>query len=145
MKVQKSIKISLVVWLASVLLSSYYLKTNNNSLQEKAKTSQKNIVVYFSGSDWCSVCHKFKKSLLAQPKVDSLLNSNYVYYVADFPQRSKLDAATTELNEALAERLNPEGVFPLLVIADEQLNIKESITARTPESESLQKLNQHKK
>ncbi len=98
--------------------------TTITSLQNNASQSQKNIAIYFCGSDWCSLCNNFKKGFLSNPKVDSLLKNNYVYYMADFPQRKKLQKQVVLLNEALAEKLNPEGHFPKLVITDDQLKIK---------------------
>lgn len=95
-----------------------------NELQAKAIESKKNIAVYFCGSDWCSLCNNFKKSFLSNSKVDSLLKNNYVFYIADFPQRKKLEKTVVQLNESLAEKFNSEGHFPKLVIADEQLNVK---------------------
>lgn len=114
-------------------------------LQARAKAEHKNIVVYFCGSDWCSICTKFKKSFLTQPNVDAILNKDFIYYTADFPQRKKLEQTETDFNENLAEKLNPEGEFPLLVIADENLNIREKIYATTSEVEALRKIQNNKK
>jgi thioredoxin-related protein len=106
-----------------ILLMGAKIETTNY-LQNKAIESKKNIVIYFCGSDWCSVCNNFKKGFLSNAKVDSLLKNNYVYYMADFPQRKKLEQSVIQLNESLAEKLNKEGHFPKLVIADEHLNMK---------------------
>jgi thioredoxin-related protein len=109
-----------------LLLSATNTSTNeaSNDLQNKAIESKKNIVVYFCGSDWCSPCNNFKKGFLSNAKVDSLLKNNYVYYIADFPQRKKLEKSVVQLNESLAEKLNAEGHFPKLVITDENLKVK---------------------
>lgn len=93
-------------------------------IQQKAIDEKKNIAVYFCGSDWCSSCHKFKNTVLAQPAIDSLLKQGYVFYEADFPQRKKQADSTKTLNDFLAEKLNPNGVFPALVISDENFRIK---------------------
>jgi thioredoxin-related protein len=114
----------LFICFISIVIKAQTTTTTITNLQSKATQSQKNIAIYFCGSDWCSVCNNFKKSFLSNPKVDSLLKNNYVYYMADFPQRTKLEKSIVELNEALAEKLNPEGHFPKLVITDEQLKIK---------------------
>jgi thioredoxin-related protein len=98
--------------------------TATNDLQNKAAESKKNIVVYFCGSDWCSLCNNFKKGFLSNTNVDALLKNDYVYYIADFPQRKKLEKSVVQLNESLAEKLNTEGHFPKLVIADDKLHIK---------------------
>lgn len=93
-------------------------------LQEKSKTEKKYIAVYFCGSDWCAVCHKYKKETLETPVIDSILQNDFIYYTADFPQRAKLSKEVIESNEFLAEKLNKGGIFPLLVITDEQFEVK---------------------
>jgi len=98
-----------------------------DSFSKKAVEEHKEIAVYFSGSDWCTNCHQFSKAILAQDSVKDLLENHFVYYIADFPQRKKLEKETRLLNDSLAEKLNPEGHFPLLVITDEHWNIKAMI------------------
>ncbi len=108
------------------LLASLFLANDASFLQEQARQKQQNIAVYFSGSDWCASCHKFKEKVLSQPTIDALLTKRYVFYVADFPQRKKLADSTRLLNEFLAEKLNPAGIFPSLIVADEHLTIQYS-------------------
>jgi|GEM_PF-3122875 len=114
-----------------------------SGLQKQAVSQEKNIAVYFSGSDWCSVCKKFKSETLNVPEIDSLLKNSFIYYTADFPQRTKLDKSIVQANELLAEKLNPGGNFPLLVITDASLNVKAVIRYGNPSPkviEELQKL-----
>lgn len=101
-----------------------FFPKDGSVLQQRAIGEKKNIAVYFCGSDWCSSCHKFKNTVLAQPTIDSLLKQGYVFYEADFPQRKKQADSTKTLNDFLAEKLNPNGVFPALVISDENFHIK---------------------
>lgn len=93
-------------------------------LQQKAKDENKNIVVYFCGSDWCTICHQFKARILNEPMIDTLIQKEFVYYVADFPQRKKLPAKEVKMNEYLAERFNQEGAFPKLAIVDADFKLK---------------------
>ena len=53
----------------------------------------------------------------------SLLTDDFVYYVADFPQRTKLTKEIEQKNDALAGKLNSGDTFPLLVIADMDMKI----------------------
>lgn len=112
----------------------------SNTLQQKAQQQHKNIAVYFCGSDWCTTCYQFKKSFLSNHNVDSVLNEHFIFYLADFPQRTKLADSVKVINEALAEKLNTEGTFPKLVIADENLNIKTVITKAMDFKLAYQKL-----
>lgn len=83
---------------------------------EKAKAEHKNLVIYFSGSDWCSSCHAFSKRILADPLMQSTLEQKVVFYTADFPTKTKQDAALVSDNESLAAKYNANGVFPKLVV-----------------------------
>ncbi len=109
-------------------------------LSGDARQHQKGIAVYFSGSDWCTNCHRFRHNVLEQDTVKALLDHGYVYYIADFPQRKKLAREEIALNEALAEKLNPEGVFPVLVLTDSNWNVKARIYNGNALDGILQKL-----
>jgi hypothetical protein len=103
-------------------------KQHLSRFTEQARKEHKYIAVYFSGSDWCSHCHYFNNHVLQKDSIQQLINTYYVYYNADFLQRKKLPPEDKQLNDAWAEVLNPDGVFPMLVICDEQLQVKSRIT-----------------
>ena len=72
--------------------------------------------IIFSGSDWCKGCIQFKKKVLDDPSFEAFAKENLDVVVADFPQRIKLSKNTVQQNEALAEKYNPKGIFPNLVL-----------------------------
>lgn len=110
--------------IALVLFGISKPNTIVQDLEQKAGSEGKYIAVYFCGSDWCANCYKFKEQTLSHTEVKTLLNDNFIYYTADFPQRTKLSAEITSANELIADKLNGEGVFPVLVIADKEWNVK---------------------
>jgi thioredoxin-related protein len=138
----KTIKQILLVFFALIVCSSKSLSGTTDELPvvTKAKSTNKNIVVYFSGSDWCSICHVFKNEFIEQKEVTAILNTDFVYYNADFPQRRKLGKEIVANNDLLAAKLNPNGIFPLLVIADENLKIKKVILRTMGYDQSLENL-----
>lgn len=73
-------------------------------------------LLIFSGSDWCIPCIKFDREVRQDPEFIAFTKSRVKVKVADFPQRVKLDKALEEQNEALAEKYNPEGIFPYVVL-----------------------------
>lgn len=135
----------LIAFISVVLLSFSVTEDIASGLQERANIQNKNIAVYFCGSDWCSVCHKFRRETLSIPEIDSLLHGDFVYYEADFPQKAKQSESLVAANEFLAERLNPAGEFPVLVIADANWKVLTRIYRGHPGQTVIQKLNQHKK
>lgn len=86
--------------------------------QTKAKETNKNILLVFSGSDWCAPCIKFKKQFLEAPEFVDFAKENLIYHPADFPRlkKNQLPKAKQEDNDRLAEQYNPSGAFPLVLL-----------------------------
>ncbi|CAM4293668.1 thioredoxin family protein [Flavobacterium terrigena] len=92
---------------------------------ETAKAENKNVLLYFSGSDWCAPCIKFKKFIVNTPEFQTFATENLVLYNADFPRQSKnkLAKEIEKENELLADKYNSKGVFPLILLLDAEGNI----------------------
>ena len=87
---------------------------------EKAKSENKKVLLYFSGSDWCAPCVKFKKQFILTDAFDAFAKETLVTYNADFPRlkKNQLSKEITQENEALAEKYNNTGIFPLILLLD---------------------------
>ena len=85
---------------------------------QKAKTENKPVFLIFSGSDWCMPCIKFEKEVLNNPDFQKFSKSNLVILKADFPQRKEQAKELVKQNDALAEKYNPQGYFPHLLLLD---------------------------
>jgi thioredoxin-related protein len=83
-----------------------------------AKKQDKTILLVFSGSDWCAPCIKLDKKVWRSDAFSAYARKNYVLYKADFPRKKKnrLPDAVVSRNRALAERYNPKGHFPLVLL-----------------------------
>lgn len=97
-------------------LSSQGSGTWPEKVQPALAAENKNRFIVFSGSDWCKGCIQFRKKVLSDPSFESFARENLEIVVADFPQRTKLSRDIVAQNEALAEKYNPKGVFPNLVL-----------------------------
>ncbi|CCG52854.1 Thioredoxin family protein [Flavobacterium indicum GPTSA100-9 = DSM 17447] len=111
-----------------LLVSSFGFAQQTESFAqklEKAKTEHKKVLLYFSGSDWCAPCIKFKKFIVNTEEFKNFATENLVLYNADFPRQSKnkLAKEIEKENEALAEKYNSRGQFPLILLLDENGNI----------------------
>ena len=71
---------------------------------EQAKKEHKKILLYFSGSDWCAPCIKFKKFIIQTEEFQAFAKTELIIYNADFPRQSKnkLAKEVEKENEALA-------------------------------------------
>lgn len=93
-------------------------ETNYETALLKAEKENKLILMNFSGSDWCANCIRLEKAVFTTDTFLNYSKDKFVLLRLDFPQRSKnkLSEEQTKHNEALAEKFNPEGEFPLVII-----------------------------
>jgi thioredoxin-related protein len=112
-------KIVLTALLFTLSMTFGQQKSFSSSL-ETAKTENKNILLYFSGSDWCAPCIKFKKFIVNTPEFQTFATENLITYNADFPRlsKNKLVKEVEKENEILADKYNSKGIFPLILLLD---------------------------
>lgn len=90
-----------------------------------AKEQHKPILLVFAGSDWCAPCIKLDKDIWQSDVFRSYAKDSYVLYKADFPRKkaNRLPETVAEQNSALAEKYNPNGYFPLVLLLDSHENV----------------------
>jgi thioredoxin-related protein len=85
-----------------------------------AKKENKNVLVYFTGSDWCPPCKKLKTDLFDSNQFTEL-STDYVLLYVDMPRnRDLLTPVQMRHNKDLLRKYNKKGVFPLLTIVNEK-------------------------
>ncbi|WP_394750455.1 thioredoxin family protein [Spongiimicrobium salis] len=104
-------------------------KTDYADALATAEKEHKPIVLVFSGSDWCGPCKRLNKSVWQSEAFKSYAKEHYVLYNADFPKKKKnqLPTELVEQNKALAEKYNPKGHYPLVLV----LNENEKVLGKT--------------
>lgn len=90
------------------------------SAKNEAGENDKYVMLYFSGSDWCKPCIQLNKNILDTETFSEYARGNFIPVKLDFPKMKKNKLSKKEVihNENLAEKYNPNGVFPLLVFLD---------------------------
>lgn len=111
-----------------LLLANIGFSQNSETFTKKletAKTENKTVLLYFSGSDWCAPCVKFKKFIVNTPEFQTFATENLVIHNADFPRlsKNKLAKEVVKENETLADKYNSKGIFPLILLLDTEGNI----------------------
>lgn len=108
-----------LLWFSSLAMAQTTFTTFEETLVV-AKEQQKNVLMVFSGSDWCKPCMQLKKNILMQPEFDAFKEDNLTLLEVDFPYRRKnrLPKEQRKYNEQLAEKYNQEGSFPKVVLFD---------------------------
>ena len=93
-------------------------KTSFKEAKVQATAENKNILLVFSGSDWCAPCIKLDKTIWQSEEFKNESAQKWVIYKADFPKKKAnlLPAELTESNKKLAEQYNKAGNFPLVLL-----------------------------
>lgn len=93
---------------------------NFEQAQKIAKEKHQLILLNFSGSDWCIPCIKMKKEIYETETFKKYADSNLVLVNADFPRKKNtISKEQVAINEALAEKYNKDGKFPLSILMTE--------------------------
>ena len=84
----------------------------------QCEINNKPILLVFSGSDWCGPCIRLDNEVWQTPEFRVFAKQNLNMYRADFPKRkaNKLNDELMAVNIQLAEKYNPKGYFPLVVL-----------------------------
>lgn len=95
-------------------------KPNFEDAKQLAVKENKNILLVFSGSDWCAPCMKLDKVVWKSEAFQSEADKYWILYKADFPKKkaNQLTTELTESNRKIAEKYNKGGSFPLVVLLD---------------------------
>lgn len=87
--------------------------TSVNEAQILSKQTNKPIMAFFTGSDWCGWCHKLQREVFAKPAFIEWANDNVVLLELDFPRRKQLPVETVQQNQALQQFFQVSG-FPTI-------------------------------
>jgi thioredoxin-related protein len=94
--------------------------TDFEKAKEVARESRHPILLNFSGSDWCVPCIHLTKTVFEDTAFREYAAKELVLLRADFPRlkKNQPDKEQVRRNEALAEKYNPSGAFPLTLLLD---------------------------
>ncbi len=93
---------------------------NFDEVKALAQKENKNIIMVFAGSDWCAPCIKLEKYIWESKDFKEYAEENWVLLKLNFPKRktNKLSKEQQTHNDALAEKYNKKGYFPLVLVLD---------------------------
>lgn len=116
-----------ITWLASVSVGAALTSTAFANVPEgwttdlekaikQAKEEKKNVLVEFTGSDWCPPCIAMRKNVFSKKEFVSEASKKYILVELDFPNGDK---PTKERNQPYAEKYKIEG-FPTVVLLNSE-------------------------
>lgn len=91
--------------------------TNYEEAVDKAKSSSKPLILFFTGSDWCSWCTKLDKEVFETQEFVNLAGNQFIFLKLDFPLNHPLTTQQTNQNKQLQKKYDVRS-FPTLVILD---------------------------
>jgi thioredoxin-related protein len=115
--------ITIIIVLSSfVSIYAQNWQTDLETAQKMSKENHQNIILVFSGSDWCAPCMKLENEIWSSDEFKTYSKDHFILLKADFPRRkqNKLSKEQQEKNNQLAETYNLQGYFPLVVVLDSE-------------------------
>ena len=114
-----------ITWLASItvgtaLIAPAFAKelegwsTDLDKALKEAGEKNKNVLVEFTGSDWCPPCIAMRKNVFSKKEFVEKASKDFILVELDFP---KGDEELAKKNEPLAKKYKIEG-FPTVILLD---------------------------
>ncbi|MFV0593385.1 MAG: thioredoxin family protein [Draconibacterium sp.] len=112
--------ISFLFVLFTLTISAQEKTTDFEKIKQKAASENKNILLIFQGSDWCTPCMKLEKEIWSSEEFKTYAAGHWVVYKADFPRKkqNQPDSEQVKFNKQLAEKYNSKGFFPFVAVLD---------------------------
>ncbi len=103
-------------------VSAQKWETSLDVAKTKAEKEGKNIVLTFSGSDWCIPCMKLEKNIWESSEFIEYSKEHLILLRADFPKKkvNALPKEQQEQNDRLAEIYDKQGLFPYVLVLDKK-------------------------
>ena len=89
--------------------------TDLDAAKKQAAAEKKDILIDFTGSDWCGWCIKLDKEVFSTPEFKA--QKDFILVSLDFPRRKQLPAEEKAKNEALMKKWGVQG-FPTIILAN---------------------------
>ena len=115
----------LIVCLFGTLSYAQNWQTNFENAKTQAVRENKNILLVFSGSDWCAPCMKLDKVVWKSSEFQEESEKSWIIYKADFPKKkaNQLPIELAAENKKIADKYNKDGSFPLVVLLDKNAKV----------------------
>lgn len=91
-------------------------ETNINKAIEVSNKTNKPLLLFFTGSDWCGWCIRLQKEVLKTPEFTKWANENVVLVELDYPRRTPQTAEIKKQNAELQQAFGIQG-FPTIFFA----------------------------
>lgn len=106
------------VCISSALAGGEGWTSDFEAAKKQAAEENKNLLIDFTGSDWCGWCIRLKEEVFDKDAFSTGVADKFILVEIDFPQDdSKLSAETKAQNEKLGNEYSVQG-FPTIMLTD---------------------------
>ncbi len=84
---------------------------------KSANDNDKDILLLFTGSDWCPPCKKLEEEVLSVPDFQVEASQHYVLVKLDFPQQTEQEENLKQQNDEWAKKFGVDS-FPTVILLD---------------------------
>lgn len=109
---------------------------NLDAAMETAKKEKKDLLVEFTGSDWCPPCIAMRKNVFSKKEFVDQASKKYVLVEIDMPQGKK---EVAEKNQPLVEKYKIDGFPTVVVLSSDGKEITRFVASRFPDVEKFLK------
>jgi thioredoxin-related protein len=85
-----------------------------------AKTENKTVLIFFTGSDWCGPCKNLVEDFFTSDKFKEIADKEFVLYEADFPRNKGLVSKSQKKDNSRLSNKYGINSYPTIVIIDEK-------------------------
>lgn len=92
---------------------------NYETAKSIAEKENKQLLIFFTGSDWCGPCKKLVADFFESDKFRAIAEKEFVLYEADFPRNRNLVSKSQKKDNSRLSNKYRVSSYPTVVIADE--------------------------
>ncbi|MEC7840449.1 MAG: thioredoxin family protein [Chlamydiota bacterium] len=89
--------------------------TSYEEALEQSKMESKPVILFFTGSDWCTWCKKLEEESLDTNEFAQSAGDKFIFLLLDYPMRSRQTAGLIEQNKQLQQKFEVKS-FPSLIL-----------------------------
>jgi thiol-disulfide isomerase/thioredoxin len=90
---------------------------NYEAAKDQAVKEHKDMLLVFSGSDWCHWCQKLQEEVFSQERFNQEAEKDFILVEIDFPRKKEIAETIKEQNQNLAKKYKVTGL-PTVILAD---------------------------
>lgn len=95
--------------------------TDYSQAAKVAKQSNKPLLLFITGSDWCGWCKKLDSEVFATPEFARLAGNDFVFVEVDFPMNKTLPEKIAKQNAEIKQKYGVTG-YPTVILLDSSGN-----------------------